>query len=50
MYTFNSAAAGVIHIPEGCVPFEGNGCGAGDAGFLIHGACSAVAGKVLGED
>ena len=33
MYSFDGTAAGVVHVAEGGVPFEGDGGGTSDAGL-----------------
>ena len=43
-------AAGVVHVAEGFVPFEGDGGGTGHAGLAGDAEGGAVAGEMLGKD
>ena len=33
VYSFDGTAAGVVHVAEGGIPFEGDGGGTSDAGL-----------------
>ena len=50
MDAFDGAAGGVIHVAEGSIPFKGNGCATGYAGFAGHTLGSTVAGEMLGKN
>ena len=50
MHALDGTATWVVHVLEGGIPFEGNGCGAGYAGLLVDTTGSGVAGEVLGKD
>ena len=50
MHTLDGTATGVVHVAEGGIPLEGDGCRAGYAGLGGYAAGGRVAGEVLSED
>ena len=50
MHTLDGASAGVIQVPKGSIPLQGNSRTAGHRGLLVHAAGSRIGGKMFLED